>query len=219
MGTTKLTAAAAALALGAALAGAALAPAPARAAVAAGAGAAPALEPFCSRPGPGVQGKLCRLLSGLLVRMTPAPEDAPMVRLDRPGGVYRDGEPVTVTVEVPRDVRKGYLHVAYLDEGGRVLHLLSNPSAAVRGGQHVVLGAEGAQHGPGPRGYEAGPPRGRGLILTLVSPRPLAALGGRGAGEAEGMGGFLAALGAALRAEPDPTVLRFARAAIETRPR
>ena len=213
MRTTKLTAAAAALALGAALAGAALAPA--RAAVAAGAGAAPAHE-FCSRPGPGVQGKLCRLLSGLLVRMTPAPEDAPMVRLDRPGGVYRDGEPVTVTVEVPRDVRGGHLHVAYLEEGGRVLHLLpSGRSAAVRGGQRVVLG------GAGPRGYEAGPPRGRGLVLAVVSPRPLAGLGGRAAGEAEtgGMGGFLAALGAALRAEPDPSVLRFARAAVETRPR
>ena len=214
MHTTKLTAAT--LALGAALAGAALAPAPAHAAVAAGAGAAPALEPFCSRPGPGVQGKLCRLLSGLLVRMTPAPEDAPMVRLDRPGGVYRDGEPVTVAVEVPRDVRGGHLHVAYLEEGGRVLHLLpSGRSAAVRGGQRVVLG------GAGPGGYEAGPPHVRGLVLAVVSPRPLAGLGGRAAGEAEtgGMGGFLAALGAALRAEPDPSVLRFARAGIETRPR
>ncbi len=215
MHATKLTAAT--LALGAALAGAALAPAPARAAVAAGAvgsGAAPAHEPLCSRPGPGVQGKLCRLLGGLLVRMTPAPQDAPMVRLDRPGGVYRDGEPVTVAVEVPREVRGGHLHVAYLEEGGRVLHLLpSGSSAAVRGGQRVVLG------GAGPRGYEAGPPHGRGLVLAVVSPRPLAALGGRGAGEAEGMGGFLAALGAALRAEPDPTVLRFARAAVETRSR
>jgi hypothetical protein len=168
----------------------------------------------CGMDRPGVRGKLCRLLSGALVRMTPLPDAAAAVRLDRADGVYREGDRLVVTVEVPREVGAlHHLHVLYLDEAGEVMHLLPNPLARetrVGGGQRVVLGAAG-------RDYRVGPPYGRGVVLALLSPRPLDPVGRR---EGEGLGDFIAALQVALRrALAGGSSVRFAAVGLETRPR
>jgi hypothetical protein len=168
----------------------------------------------CGADRPGVQGKLCRLLSGALVRMTPLPDAAAVLRLNRADGIYRDGDYLVVTVEVPREIGANHhLHVLFLDEGGEVLHLLPNPLARdprASGGQRVVLGAAG-------RDYRVGPPYGRGVVLALLSPRPLDPVGRR---ESEELGGFIAALQVALRrALAGGSSVRFAAVGLETRPR
>jgi hypothetical protein len=183
----------------------------------------PAFAPggFCARAiaAGGVRAKLCRILSGLLIRMEPV-ADRSAVRLGKGGGVYRDGELVTVTVDVPEDVDRAYLNVVFLDEAGEVVHLLPNANARdteVRGGERVVLGDARDEGGDGGRELRAAPPRGRGMILALFSPHPLEPVGRE---EAESMGGFLASLQAALRGasgEGDP--VRFGSTAIETRGR
>jgi hypothetical protein len=187
------------------------------------AGTPPAFAPdgFCTRAiaAGGVHAKLCRLLSGLLVRMEPIP-DGDAVRLGKDGGVYREGEFVTVTVDVPPEVGRAHLNVVFLDESGEVLHLLPNLYARdteVRGGQRVALGAEGRGRRPGLRDFRVAPPYGQGMILAFLSPRPLEPVGRR---EAETMGGFLASLQTALRTTPgEGAPVRFASAAIETRAR
>ncbi len=168
----------------------------------------------CGTDRPGVRGKLCRLLSGALVRMTPLPDAAAAVRLDRADGAYRDGDRLVVTVEVPREVGpRHHLHVVYLDEAGEVMHLLPNPLARetrVGGGQRVVIGAAG-------RDYRVGPPYGRGAVLALLSPRPLDPVGRR---ESEELGDLIAALQVALRrARAEGSSVRFAAVGLETRPR
>jgi hypothetical protein len=202
-------------------AGLAAGPAPARADEAApDKPAAFAPGGFCARAmgAGGVRAKLCRILSGLLVRMEPV-ADRSAVRLGK-GGVYRDGELVTVTVDVPEDVGRAYLNVVFLDEAGEVVHLLPNPNARdteVRGGERVVLGDARDEGGDGGRELRAAPPHGQGMILAMFSPRPLEPVGRR---EAESIGGFLASLQAALRTASgagDP--VRFDSTAIETRGR
>ncbi len=211
-----------ALALCLTTAGLGAGPAPARAAEAApDKPAAFAPGGFCTRAmeAGGVRAKLCRILSGLLIRMEPV-ADRSAVRLGKGGGVYRDGELVTVTVDVPEDVGRAYLNVVFLDEAGEVVHLLPNANARdteVRGGERVVLGDARDEGGDGGRELRAAPPHGQGMILALFSPRPLEPVGRR---EAESMGGFLASLQAALRTasgEGDP--VRFDSTAIETRGR
>jgi hypothetical protein len=175
----------------------------------------------CGADRPGVQGKLCRLLSGALVRMTPLPDAAAVLRLNRADGIYRDGDYLVVTVAVPREIGANHhLHVLFLDEGGEVLHLLPNPLARdprASGGQRVVLGAEERERRGGMRDYRVGPPYGRGVVLALLSPRSLDPVGRR---ETEGLGGFLASLQVALRrALAGGSSVRFAAVGIETRPR
>jgi hypothetical protein len=176
----------------------------------------------CGAGQPGVRGKLCRLLSGALVRMTPLPDAAAVLRLNRADGVYRDGDFLVVTVEVPREVGAVvHLHVVYLDEAGEVLHLLPNPLARdprVGGGRRVVLGAEAWERRSDVRDYRVGPPYGRGVMLALLSPRPLDPVGRH---EAEGLGGLVASLQTALSraAAEGSSPVRFAAIGIETRPR
>ena len=168
----------------------------------------------CVADRPGAWGELCRLLGGALARMTPLPDAAAVLRLDRADGAYREGDRLVVTVEVPRGLGADHhLHVLYLDEAGEVLHLLPNPLARetrVGGGQRVVLGAAG-------REYRVGAPYGRGAVLALLSPYPLDPVGRR---EAEDLGGLVAALRVALRrARAEGVPVRFAAVGLETRPR
>ncbi len=78
-------------------------------------------------------------------------------------------------------------------------------------------GGEGTgQRRLGAREYRIAPPFGRGLVLALLAPRPLASLEeGRG----ESLGAFITSLGVALGALPDPGEVRFARVGLVTLPR
>jgi Domain of unknown function (DUF4384) len=171
----------------------------------------------CGSGRAGAQGELCRLLGGALA----LPDAAAVVRLNRTDGVYREGDFLVVTVEVPREIGADHhLNVVFLDEGGEVLHLLPNPRGRdprASDGRRVVLGAEGRARRSDVRDYRVGPPFGRGAVLALLSPRPLDPVGRR---EAEDLGDFLASLRVALRrAQADGSSVRFAAVGLETRPR
>lgn len=99
----------------------------------------------------------------------------PAITVNSPTRTFREGEHLVVEVTAGREDR-GHLYVAYMDSTGTFVHMIPNPlraANAVMPGQRVVLGAAAGADDPGLRHYEITPPHGRGLILTLLSRRPL----------------------------------------------
>lgn len=141
----------------------------------------------------------------------------PRPALNRADGVYREGDYVAVTVEIPGDADGHHLHVAFLDHAGKVVHLLPNPMASdtrVAAGQRVRLGVEAYERLAGVRDYRVTPPFGPGMILAILSVRPLP---GVGAAEVEPLAAFLASLDSALESSL-PGAIRLARVDLSTQP-
>ncbi len=99
----------------------------------------------------------------------------PAITVNSPTRTFREGEHLVAEVTAGREDR-GHLYVAYMDSTGTFVHMIPNPARpanALAPGQRVVLGAPAGTDDPGQRHYEITPPHGRGLILALVSRRPL----------------------------------------------
>ena len=126
-----------------------------------------------------------------------ATRKGPAIAVNSPTLSFREGDLLVVEVTAGREDR-GYLYVDYLDSGGTFVHMLPSPSQpmnAVAPGQRVVLGSASTGASAGAQQYEIAPPHGRGMIVAMVSRRPLLA-GPRP--EVESADDYLAALDAAL---------------------
>jgi len=126
-----------------------------------------------------------------------AARKGPAIAVNSPTLSFREGDLLVVEVTAGREDR-GYLYVDYLDSGGSFVHMLPSPSQpmnAVAPGQRVVLGSASTGASAGAQQYEIAPPHGRGMIVAMVSRRPLLA-GPRP--EVESADDYLAALDAAL---------------------
>jgi hypothetical protein len=126
-----------------------------------------------------------------------AARKGPAITVNSPTLSFREGDLLVVEVTAGREDR-GYLYVDYLDSGGSFVHMLPSPSQsmnAVAPGQRVVLGSTSTGAPTGAQQYEIAPPHGRGMIVAMVSRRPLLA-GPRP--EVESADDYLAALDAAL---------------------
>jgi hypothetical protein len=126
-----------------------------------------------------------------------AARKGPAIAVNSPTLSFREGDLLVVEVTAGREDR-GYLYVDYLDSGGTFVHMLPSPSQpmnAVAPGQRVVLGSASTGAPAGAQQYEIAPPHGRGMIVAMVSRRPLLA-GPRP--EVESADDYLAALDAAL---------------------
>lgn len=159
--------------------------------------------PFCD-----VLGRLDELGTG---------SRGPGITLNHPDAAFAAGDFVVVTVEVPADVGRGYLHVLFVDAAGKVVHLLPNPYAQdteVHGGQTVRLGVEADERRPGARDYEVTPPYGSGMLLAILSSTPLAGVGGS---EVERVEDLLPALASAVARAPAGSVA-VSRVGIATHP-
>lgn len=126
-----------------------------------------------------------------------AARKGPAITVNSPTLSFREGDLLVVEVTAGREDR-GYLYVDYLDSGGSFVHMLPSPSQsmnAVAPGQRVVLGSASTGAPAGAQQYEIAPPHGRGMIVAMVSRRPLFT-GPRP--EVESADDYLAALDAAL---------------------
>ena len=103
------------------------------------------------------------------------PSEGPGVDLSKPGGEYRPGEFLQVSIR-PK-LSRGFLHVAFIDSDKRlVVHLLPNPArpyATSEAGQPVHIGAPNASGATGERVYELTTPYGRNMILAVESTFPI----------------------------------------------
>ena len=141
----------------------------------------------------------------------------PGIALNHPDAAFAAGDFVVVTVQVPAEVGRGYLHVLFVDAAGKVVHLLPNPYATdteVHGGQSVKLGVEADERRPDVRDYEVTPPYGRGMFLAILSSTPLAGVGGS---EVERVEDLLPALASAVAQAPAGSVA-VSRVEIATHP-
>jgi hypothetical protein len=126
-----------------------------------------------------------------------AARKGPAIAVNSPTLSFREGELLVVEVTAGREDR-GYLYVDYMDSAGSFVHMLPSPSQqtnAVAPGQRVVVGSTSPGAPGGAQQYEIAPPHGRGMIVAMVSRRPLFN-GPRP--EVESADDYLAALDAAL---------------------
>jgi hypothetical protein len=126
-----------------------------------------------------------------------AARKGPTIAVNSPALSFREGEYLVVEVTAGREDR-GYLYVDYMDSAGSFVHMLPSPSQqknVVAPGQRVVLGSTSGGSPGGAQQYEIAPPHGRGMIIAIVSSRPLFT-GPRP--EIESADDYLAALDAAL---------------------
>jgi hypothetical protein len=95
----------------------------------------------------------------------------PVIGVNSPARTFREGQFLVVDVTAGPGHR-GYLYVDYLDSAGNFVHMLPGPSNAanaVAPGQRIVLGGDQAEA----RQYEIAPPHGRGMIIAIVTRKPL----------------------------------------------
>ena len=91
-----------------------------------------------------VEAPFCSVLGQVETIGPSAP--GPGIALNRPDASFAAGDYVVVTIQVPADLARGYLNVLFVDQAGKVVHLLPNHYAQdtrVRGGQTVRLGVRG----------------------------------------------------------------------------
>jgi hypothetical protein len=95
----------------------------------------------------------------------------PVIGVNSPARTFREGQFLVVDVTAGPGHR-GYLYIDYLDSAGNFVHMLPGPSNAanaVAPGQRIVLGGDQAEA----RQYEIAPPHGRGMIIAIVTRKPL----------------------------------------------
>ena len=96
------------------------------------------------------------------------------VSLNIASKVYKDGE--TLIVTVTSSGKGGHLTVDHLDLSGNVVHMVPmplRPNGQVRSGQSITLGAHAANAERTARVYTISPPFGPGMILAVLTPKPL----------------------------------------------
>ena len=144
----------------------------------------------------------------------------PAVSVNSPTRTFREGQFLVVDVTAGTGHR-GYLYVDYLDSAGNFVHMLPSPLQAsnnVVPGQRIVLGAEPGSDQAESRQYEIAPPHGRGMIVAIVTRKPLF---DRPRPEVETTAEYLPALDAQLarlQAEGRSDEIAASAVFIETRP-
>jgi serine/threonine-protein kinase len=99
----------------------------------------------------------------------------PTVTMNRPDGVYREGEFVVLNVTMPPN-GPDYLYVDLLTDAGAAIHLIPEPLTPdnkLAAGQTVRLGVEEAEQAPGVRHWQVVPPLGTGYLVMTASEQPL----------------------------------------------
>jgi hypothetical protein len=105
---------------------------------------------------------------------------APALTMNHADGVFQAGDFVVLTMRMPADISISYLHVVYVDNAGKVVHMLPNRfrrDQTVRRNQIVQLGVEEKDRRPDVRDFRVVAPFGAGLVLAVLSPVPLPEVG------------------------------------------
>ncbi len=100
---------------------------------------------------------------------------APSVTLNRPDGIYREGDFVVLNVTMPPGGAE-YLYVDLLTDAGAAIHLIPEPLTPdnrLAAGQTVRLGVEEAEQAEGVRHWQVVPPLGTGYLVLTASEKPL----------------------------------------------
>jgi serine/threonine-protein kinase len=100
---------------------------------------------------------------------------APSVTLNRPDGIYREGDFVVLNVTMPPGGAE-YLYVDLLTDAGAAVHLIPEPLTPdnrLAPGQAVRLGVEEAEQAEGVRHWQVVPPLGTGYLVLTASEKPL----------------------------------------------
>jgi hypothetical protein len=141
---------------------------------------------------------------------------APTLTMNHADGVFQAGDFVVLTVRMPDDIPTSYLHVIYVDNAGKVVHMLPNRfrrDQTVRPNQIVQLGVEEKDRRSDVRDFRVVAPFGAGLVLAVLSPAPLPGVGEL---EVESVNAFIHKVKAALSSGAAP--VRIAGAWLLTRP-
>jgi len=144
-------------------------------------------------------------------------EAVPIIVLNRPDGVYIDGDFIVVDVIVPDQV-EGYLYVNVLTDAGEVYHLMPEPMRSdneVSSAGRVRIGVEEDARAEGVRDWQVGPPFGPGFVVAIVSATPLWP---ELRPIVETLSEYMAALEEALADAPGPTYANATRIEFQPRP-
>lgn len=104
----------------------------------------------------------------------------PTLTMNHADGVFHAGDFVVLTMRMPDDIPTSYLHVVYVDNAGKVVHMLPNRfqrDHTVRPNQLVQVGVEEEDRRPDVRDFRVVAPFGAGLVLAVLSPVPLPGVG------------------------------------------
>ncbi|CAO3449735.1 hypothetical protein [Azospirillum argentinense] len=96
------------------------------------------------------------------------------IDLNKPSLVYRDGDTLMVTVKA--GMHSGHLTVDYLDLDGNVVHMVPMPlrrDGQIRARQSLTLGADAAKVDKNTRVYDVSAPFGPGMIMAVLTEKPL----------------------------------------------
>ncbi|PGH58053.1 serine/threonine kinase [Azospirillum palustre] len=96
------------------------------------------------------------------------------IGLNKPSLVYRDGETLLVTVKA--GMLSGHLTVDYLDLDGNIVHMVPMPlrrDGRINARQSITLGAEANKVDKNTRVYDISAPFGPGMILAVLTAKPL----------------------------------------------
>jgi hypothetical protein len=99
----------------------------------------------------------------------------PSVRLNRPDGVYREGDFVVLNVTMPPGGQE-YLYVDLLTDAGAAIHLIPEPLTPknrLAAGQTLRLGVEESEQAEGVRHWQVVPPLGAGYLVATASEKPI----------------------------------------------
>ncbi len=100
---------------------------------------------------------------------------APSMTMNRPDGIYREGDFVVLNVTMPPGGTE-YLYVDLLTDAGAAIHLMPEPLTPdnqLAGGQTVRLGVEESEQAEGVRHWQVVPPLGAGYLVLTASEKPL----------------------------------------------
>jgi serine/threonine-protein kinase len=100
---------------------------------------------------------------------------APSATLNRPDGVYREGDFVVLNVTMSPSGAE-YLYVDLLTDAGAAIHLIPEPLTPdnrLAAGQTVRLGVEESEQAEGVRHWQVVPPLGTGYLVLTASEKPL----------------------------------------------
>ncbi|WP_114861802.1 serine/threonine-protein kinase [Azospirillum brasilense] len=96
------------------------------------------------------------------------------IDLNKPSLVYRDGDTLMVTVKA--GMHSGHLTVDYLDLDGNVVHMVPMPlrrDGQIRARQSLTLGADATKVDKNTRVYDVSAPFGPGMIMAVLTEKPL----------------------------------------------
>jgi hypothetical protein len=99
----------------------------------------------------------------------------PAVTLNKPNGVYRDGDYLVIRAKAPTTLG-GYLFIDVLTDAGDVYHLLPEPLTrdnAIERGEQIQIGVESEQRAAGVREWQVSAPFGPGYVFTTISQQPI----------------------------------------------